>query len=388
MLWGRIVSELAHMQDAASPESPGSVVNPICGGPYIFDTCCAAAVFAAEYRRTDDHRWQQRADDAVTAARSGVPFRGIDEPTCDVALEWHDVSESLPATAMAVDAYCDALNRLGLALDEDQVGDLLDLLLRCRRKEGGFAHNALITGHAEEVQNATASALNLVGRLTRGKNAESHPVCTGLDATLLRLGRGQSASGFWPYHYPGARSRLNEALDRRPFRTLLRPRKYFAYGDVTHHLMTLYFSAGYFSFSRVRAETGMLASGWNWIRKRLVQGTDHSLSIDWAQDQDAAPRSPQNSNVRDTNAYFLILGAIPRLASLGIVDRGESSTIAKALLAHIASNLTSEPGRTPCVTPHEGPPEIVRNILPMFEQSVAWKGSLMAEAVLAQDQDA
>jgi hypothetical protein len=48
----------------------------------------------------------------------------------------------------------------------------------------------------------------------------------------------------------------------------------------------------------------------------------------------------------------------------------------------------SEPGRTPCVTPHEGPPEIVRNILPMFEQSVAWKGCLMAEVILAQDKNA
>jgi hypothetical protein len=36
------------------------------------------------------------------------------------------------------------------------------------------------------------------------------------------------------------------------------------------------------------------------------------------------------------------------------------------------------------VTPYEGPAEIVRNILPMFEQSVAWKGSLLTEIMLAQ----
>jgi hypothetical protein len=383
-VWGRIVSELAHMQDAASPVAPGSVVNPICGEPYILDTCCAAAVFATEYRRTGDHRWQKRAEGAVAAAQSGGLFRGINEPTWDVVSGWHDVPESLPATGMAVDAYCDALNRLGLALDEDHVGDVLDLLLRCRTEEGGFAHNALITGQrAPEVQNAAASVLNLLGRLAGGKNTEGHPVYTRLDATLLRLGRGQEASGFWPYHYStGAKLRLIQALCRLPFKALLN----LSRGDVMHHLMTLYFAAGYFSACAVRDETGMVASGWSWVRRRLVQGRDRSLFIDWA--DDAAPRSPRSSNARDTNAYFLILGVIPHLASLGVVDRDESRIIAEALLAHIDSNLMSEPGRTPCVTPHEGAPEIVRNFLPMFEQSVAWKGRLMAEIILAQDKAA
>jgi hypothetical protein len=384
-VWGLIVSELAGLQDAASPESHGSVVNPICGEPYIVDTCCAAAVFAAEFRRTDDHRWQKRADDAVTAARSGMPFRGIDEPSWD-AFGWHDEPGSLPATGMAVDAYCDALNRMGLALDEDHIEDLLAFLLRCRTERGGFAHNALIVEQeAAEVQNAGASALNLLGCLSHGKRTEGHPVYTGLDGTLLRLGQGQIASGFWPYHYPGRRLRLREALDRWPFKALLKPGRfdtYHGHGDITHHLMTLYFAAGYFSSSRTSAETDMLASGWGWIRKRLVHGSDHRMSINWV--GDPAPRSPQYSNARDTNAYFLILGAIPRLASLGIVDKDESSTIAEALLSHIDSNLTSEPGHAPCVTPREGPPEIARNILPMFEQSVAWKGRLMADVILAQ----
>lgn len=384
-VWARIVSELAHLQDATSPESPGSVVNPICRGPYVLDTCSGAVVFAAEYRRTSDHRWQKRAYDAITAAQSAVPFRGISEPTWDV-LGWHDVPESLAASGMAVDAYCDALNWLGLALDEDHVQDLLDFLLRCRMEKGGFAHNVLITGQeAEEVQNATASALNLLGRLAHVKKTKDHSVYTGLDATLLRLRRSQIASGFWPYHYPGRRLRLREALNRWPLKALFRPGRfdtYHGYGDLMHHLMTLYFAAGYFSSPWARAETGMLASGWGWIRKRLVQGEDRSLSIDWA--ADPVPKFPQYSNARDTNAYFLILGAIPRLASLGIVDRGESSTIAEGLLAHIDSNLTSKPGSMPCITPHEGPPEIVRNILPMFEQSVSWKGRLMAEIILAQ----
>jgi len=181
-----------------------------------------------------------------------------------------------------------------------------------------------------------------------------------------------------------ARLRLKGALDRRLLRALSRFRKIFPAhgGDVMHHLMTLYFAAGYFAFSRADSGRGMLASAWNWIRMRLVPGRDYGLSIDWA--DEPAPRSPQASNARDTNAYFLMLGALPRLASLGIVDQDESGTIAEALLSHIGSNLMSAPGRFPCVTPHEAPPELVSNFLPMFEQSVAWKGSLMADVILAQ----
>jgi len=235
-----------------------------------------------------------------------------------------------------------------------------------------------------EVQNATASALNLLSRLTTGNPTGGHPVCAGLDATLRRLGRGQSASGFWPYHYPG--SRFREALNALPFSHLLRPRRLFSYathGDVTHHLMTLYFATGYFVASGAGAATGMLAAGWGWIRKRLVDGGDRSVCIDWA--ADPAPRSPCFSNARDTNAYFLILGALPRLAALGIVGRDEVGAIAEGLLAHIAAQLMAEPACKPCITPCEGPPKIVRNILPMFEQSVAWKGRLMADVILLRE---
>jgi hypothetical protein len=69
---------------------------------------------------------------------------------------------------------------------------------------------------------------------------------------------------------------------------------------------------------------------------------------------------------------------------LGIVDGAEAGAVADRLLAHIASRLLAAPGTTPCIAPYEGPKEIVRNILPMFEQSAAWKGCLMSELILAR----
>ena len=382
-LWGRIVTELADMQDSAPPQSRGFVVNPICGTPYLVDTCCAAAVFAAEYQRTDDRRWRARADDALRAARSGAVFRGISEPEWDSVNGWRDRPDSLPPTAIAVDAYLDAAARLELATDEDELWELLEFLRRCRTTKGGFAHNVCITGDELEVQNAAASVLYLLAQVPHGSRGEGHPLSAQVDSIAARLRRGQAASGFWRYYYPGRKVALREAVRRAALTVLRRsstePDAVWG-GAVMHHLMTLYFAAKYSSFSSGDRRRVMVASAWGWIRNRLVPSPDRGLAIDWS--VELTPHSPEPSNGRDTNAYFLILGALPHLVSMGVVGKHESSEVGEALLAHVASNLTSEPGRTPCVTPHEGPPEIVANFLPMFEQSAAWKGALLAETVM------
>jgi hypothetical protein len=367
--WARIVSELADLQD---PD--GAVVNLVCGRPYVVDTCCAAAVFAAEHRRTGDERWRARAGDALAAARAAAPFRGVDEPVWD-GRGWSDVRESLPATAIAVDAYREAAAALGLE-EDDRAVDLLALLRRCRTRRGGYAHDAPAAGRRlVEVQNATACALHLLG----GVAAEAGRAPPGVDETLARLRRGQASSGFWPYRHPGARAR--KALDA-PLRIALRPRRFFFFrgaGDLMHHALTLHFAAGYAVLSGDASGAGLVASGWGWLRGRLVPAAGRSLSIDWS--GDPVPTSPRCSNARDTNAYFLVLGTLPRLRALGIVGEAESAALGDGLLAHVAATLVAEPGRIPCVAPHEGPAGIVGNLLPMFEQSVAWKGRLMAALV-------
>jgi hypothetical protein len=373
-VWARIVSELADLQDAAPSGRPGAVVNPICNRPYVVDTCCAASVFAAEHRRTADPRWRERADAALAAARSEGPFSGVHEPVW-AAGSWRDVPGSLPATAIAVDAYIQALGRLDLDLDDDAARDLLGLLARCRTRRGGYVHDAPATEARVEVQNATASALDLLHRVPAGDRGAPDDVA----ATVARLRRGQRSSGFWPYRYPGTRAK--KVLDV-PLRIVFRPRKFFFYrgsGDFMHHTLTLYYAAGYASSSPASAGTSMIASAWGWIVERLVEEGDGVMSIDWV--GDPVPTSPQAVNARDTNAYFLILGTLPRLVALGIVDRAKARSVTDGLLAHVEADLSSPAGGVPCVKPHEGPAGIVRNILPMFEQSVAWKGRLMADLV-------
>lgn len=386
-VWNRIVAELAELQDQASPGEPGAVVNSICRMPYVVDTCSAARVFATEYRRTDDLRWRQRAESALAAARARGPLAGIAEPAWNV-LGWHDVPECLSVTGMALDACWGAMDLLGSTAERFDAAPVLDFLLRCRGRHGGFAHNALAEGStAPEVQNTTATALNILAHLAGDPNAAGHPLYRGLAAARARLREGQCSDGFWPYHHPGGR--LRESLDRPPFNRILRPRRFFAYrrrGDVMHHLMTLHFAAGYFATSQCRTDIGMLESAWNWIRKHLVRDTSGGLAFDWA--PDVPPEWPVYSNSLDTNAYFLLIGTIPQLVTLDIATRNEAGSIADGVLAHVAAHLLPAHARPPCITPYEGPRELVRNILPMFEQSVAWKGCLLARYVLARDQGA
>jgi len=368
-VWSRIVTELAVLQDDSSG-IPGSVVNPVYGRPYVVDTCCAAAVFVAEHRRTGAVAWRARADAALAAARSDGLFSGVSEPLW-VGPGWRETARSLAATGIAVDAYCAAEQQLARTLAPDETRALLDLVASCRTISNGFTHDALDeTAPTPDVQNATASALNIMGLVSRVDGASAHPVYTGIDATLARLGGGQTTAGFWPYFYPGRKLRLKEALGRRV--------PHGRHGDLTHHLMALYFAAGYAASRPPTVANPMLSSGWQWVRTRLLADGGR-LSIDWS--EDPAPSRPQHTNARDTNAYFLILGTLPRLEALGVVEDVDTTMVAEALLDHIASALLAEPGENPCVTPHEGPSEVVGNMLPMFEQSAAWKGRLLAESI-------
>ena len=376
-LWERILSELAKLQDAAPPRLHGSVVNAVTGAPCVIDGCCAAAVFAAEYRRTGTECWRTRADGALASVLARQVFRGAVEPMW-AGDGWRDVPDSLPATGIALDAYLDALTRLERTVDENCAAELSSLLRRCRTKAGGFAHNTVPADeNAPEVQNATASALNLLVRIPSGHLAPLEPLYEDLDAALGRLERGQSGTGFWPYTFPSA---LRKLIERAPLDRLSRSLPLPLGGDIMHHLMTLYFASGYFVFSSAGASVGMLADAWRWVTDRLQDDGNGGLAIDWSGER--VPRFARSSNARDTNAYFLAAGAVPRLASLGVIDGAEAELLTEGLFRHIVTSLLGNSDHVPCVAPCEGPPAITAKILPMFEQSVAWKGSLMAGLVL------
>lgn len=145
-----------------------------------------------------------------------------------------------------------------------------------------------------------------------------------------------------------------------------------------HQAMTLYFLAKYFSLAQNHKEALIVSRGWRWIKEHFING-EKGLAIDWS--WEPVPALPEYCNFRDTNSYFWILGLLPSLESLGVINKDESTTVADGIINYINNNLLEKDGKVPCVIPHEGPPEVLRNILPMFEQGVAWKGSFLADVI-------
>jgi hypothetical protein len=371
-VWQRLVSELASCQDA-SPGAAGSVVNLLCGAPYIVDTCCAAAVFAAEYQRTGVPNWRERASRALTAASGERLFCGVNEPTWEAGV-WRRAPRSLPATAIAVDGLCDALDRLGLAFPGG-AGEEFDALLdECRTKGGGFAHNPWSSPEeAHAVQNATAAALYVARRLSGRPRQDAA-------SSLGRLEEAQLTTGLWPYYLPAGRERLRQSIERRASSVVralgARGRAENGHGDAMHHLMTLYYVAAYSHLDGSNAAREALCLGWEWINRRLLRRENGSTAIVWSRES-----VEQFPNARDTNSYFLLVGALPHLASLEIVGPGEAEDLSESLLAHVNIRLLDGNGKAPCIRPYEASDETGPNVPPMFEQTVAWKARLMAGLV-------
>lgn len=376
-IWCQILSELAFQQDLSPKEFSGQVVNPICGAPYVLDTLCAIKAFAIEYHRTKDEQWFKRAMSAFESTPVQDIYSGLPEPTWN-SLGWHEEAGSLAATGIALDALWDSMDILGLSLQENLFEALLHFLNGCFHGKGRFAHNTVDQRkRPPDVQNTTSVALYLLEYISQKISDTKHPLFRERVNAVRHLFRGQDRSGYWPYFYPGCREWIKTV-----FHSLANKEKQgsflsrLSFGDTMHHVMTLYFLVKYTLLSKDRSCFNAISRGWDWISTHLVNNKG-SLAIDW--DWEPIPTYPRYCNFRDTNTYFWILGLLPRLYDLGTIHREQGIKIANGLINHIESNLLREEGKIPCIAPHEGPPQILRNILPMFDQGVAWKGCFLAE---------
>lgn len=396
-IWSQVVSELALHQDHAPEEFLGGVVNPICKTTYVLDTACAVKVFFVEYQRTQSKEWLKRARLALESIPMQDLFSGLHEPVWDV-LGWHEAPGSLAATGIAIDALWDAMGLSGMGIikpctakgvgsfcladgkaksERRSIGEaglnkegnyesLLTFLAGCFHGKGKFAHNTIRPGeHPSDVQNTNAIAVYLLEHTVLNVPQLKHPLFKERRRTIRHLYSGQKRDGFWPYCYPGWRGKLTD------------------FGDTMHQVMTLYFVAKYFLLSQEYEHIEIISRGWEWIKKHLINNNERGMAIDWSWEPVLV--HPRYCNFRDTNTYFWILALLPILKNLGIIKEDESAKIVNGLLLHISDNLLEEEGKFPCIIPHEGPPEVLRNIFPMFDQGVAWKGNFLAEIIRGED---
>lgn len=381
-IWKRILSELTLHQDLAPKKLFGQVVNPICGIVYALDTACAAKAFAAEYCRTKNEEWLNRANAAIVGIPVSNLCEGLHEIIWDV-LGWHNESGSLAATGMALDAIWDAIDLLDLSLMDEDYELLMTFLVGCNHGKGKFAHNTVKPGHySNDVQNTNAVALYLLEYITKKSSSHlKHPLFKEKKYIIRHLCEGQKKDGYWPYIHPGLHGKIIWTFP--VFMKIPEIKRVFLnvdFGDIMHQAMTIYFFLKYIILSNNRKYIGIIARGWEWLEKHFINNHEKGLTINW--DSEPVPAYPRYCNFRDTNTYFLILALLPNLVSCEIITNDKSVSIINSILRHINNNLLQIDGKIPCIIPHEGPPEILRNILPMFDQGVAWKGNFLADVVM------
>jgi len=377
-IWTRIVSELALNQDQAPEETAGQVVNSICKMPYILDTACAAKVFAVEYQRTGSEDFHKRAISALDSISTLQVTSGLPEPIGE-SLGWHEVPGSLAATGMALDFIFDAERILGYTKFKDRdFGSFLSFLSKCYNGKGRFAHNCIVEGRVpSDVQNTTSVALYLLEHLYQDHHETGNFLFTQRELSIRHLYYGQTHDGYWPYTYP--KYEWVRTIIQHLYPSLgKRWRQHFAYRDILHHVMTLYFITRYFETSLQKKYIKTVTLGWDWVKNHMIINGDEMV-IDWS--YESVPTSPCYCNLRDTNTYFWIMALLPHLKKMSVITKSESDEFIYGITNHIERGLMSGVEEKPCIVPHEGPTEILRNILPMFDQGVAWKGAYLAEII-------
>jgi len=374
-VWDRIVSELAQFQDQASAVARGQVVNAISGSPCGQDTGCAAKVFAVEYARTAKPQWRDRAEAALTAMDQADPYGGLPEPVWDV-LGWHDNPGSVYVTGTTLDAIWSARRILGCELGLEQGRRLMDYLWTCRVGPGLFAHDTIRPGvKMPPIQNIAAFALYMMTVIEQAPSAADRPILSDRDPAIRHLLAGQRRDGLWPYHTQGLAGRLGL---RCPLLARFgRFNETWREADFMHHCLVLYYLGKTAAMRQHRRLVDGVRLGWSFVRENLEPVGQDELRCRWSWEK--RPWGPRYCNYSDTNTYFLILACLPVMRELGIVDQLEADRVGQGVVNHISRALLNEEGRHPSIRPAEGPVETIRCILPMVEQSVAWKGSLLAD---------
>lgn len=366
----------------------GSIFNPSCGFPTVFDTACGARAFLAEYRRTGESEWQQRTTRALESLQTTSLHEGVPEPRWD-PIGWYYDEGSLFATGVVLDNYWETLSLLDRSAEVDtaQWETLGTYLERCRHGPGKFAHNSVPPGATPgDVQNTTAFALFL-GVYANHQSGDVDVLGRDqVDAAISHLADGQRTDGFWPYIFP---SRIQRWLFDQPRlhpivrnkiarKTVFRGDSWVFFGDSVHHCYVLYYLLKARQLLGSDVPRQVIEDGWNWLDSHILTTETDSYRFDF--DWEPTPNSIRFSNFYDTTTYFFLLALLPLLENEGILSPDEAYEIADGLSRYITDRLL-DTSTEPCVRIHECDYETRRKILPAVWNSSAFKAALLAQFV-------
>lgn len=387
-LWNMVVDASVAAQVLDGPHQ-GLVLNPVINDFYYRETAFAAKIFAAEWYRTRNSKYQWRSKialDALACHLKAYPIsQGIDEPTLTPrGLRYR--KGSIPATILLVFAAQEAANILQQDFSFDAEG-LHSYLANCHMGRGKFYHDVIAKGDVcrlAHVVNTSAMAFLFYGYLLKERETKNI-VCLKSEISNAIVG-AQRSDGFWPYLDPGTLQRLFYMFDMfLPVkaktiynRMLLDQSIYF--GDGVHHCITLYcllkgscLSGGVVS-SRVKSA---ILNGWRFLRKNLVAYEENHVRFNF--DWELRPRCFRHCNFIDTSTYFYIFDILFELSKYSLIAPEEAQQISDGMARHILRTLVRPDG---IVDGYEGPNSIKDLILPRPSESIFDKGFYLSNTIM------
>lgn len=412
IVWDKIVSELATLQDEKensysrpvfnhysdeqvgnfgyeSKPNDGFVINSICGYPLLFDTACAANVFATEYQRTSNSEWLERSKKAIQVIESFSPHSGLHELKWD-PLGWYFDNLSLFSTTVVLDGYWEAKMKLGLPMNSNnnksswkELGVFLE---QCRSGTGKYAHYVFNKeANPSDVQNTTAMSIFLRVFATKHYSKFESLLGDTLNDSLGHMASGQRTDGFWPYRYPDRFQMLvhskfpqmRQLLDH-PISRYLSPGGAIMHGDSAHQCYILYYLSKAAQY-RDTFPQEIVEQGWNWLKQHISHNSDGIIVFNFSWEPEPKSRI-KFTNKYDTNTYFWIISILPYIHKLNIISRSKIDEIRNGFCKHILQSLVVD-GSTPIIKRHECSYRLQKKILPAIWQSVGLKGHLMANSI-------
>jgi len=387
LIWNSIIKEVAQFQ-----EDNGNVKNSILGGYFLRETAFAAKLFLVQYKITKEKKYLKRSQNALNAVLSNLKNTiKFDEPVWKprgIGLR----KGSLPATVMVFEALFETLELMENTELYYEKNNLVDYIKSCKYNNGIFAHDEIVNKNYGGLRikgfgviNTSAMALYLMSEVNQreGNNIFENKL---IQQTYQQILNSQRDDGLWTYVFPlfwqKAMRKLYLKIPKRYAEALKSiNNKIFKdssifFGDTIHHAIVIYYllkSDSNLSDMQINS----IQKAWQFIEDKFIFLRDGSIKIDFS--WEPKPISPRYCNFLDTTSYFIVLHLLNKMKCFGFISK--NSDYINGLSKYVANSLLHS-NKTPCISPYDGPEDIIANIFPRPAESVVHKGFLISDLIL------
>lgn len=394
-IWNAIVKEASKFQ-VLEGENKGKVLNPVIDDFYQRETAFAAKIFAAEFLRTNEEPFYDRAKASINTIEKELAitsfYEGSDEPVITPrGIKYR--KGSIPATIILLEAALEASELLSISL-EIKYDQLINYMRNCYIGNGEFYHDALsdkaFRKKAPYVVNTSAMIYYFLQVIRLHKpGVDLSSFC--LKEIRSRIFSSIRGDGFFPYIGPGAFQKMLY------YCSYLIPKKIIFFydkaigdksvffGDALHHCVALYYLLKGLHISKSnpsKREKLMICKAWTFVVDKFKYNPDDSISFDFT--WEPKPRVYRHGGFIDTATYFYILQIMEYLTQLKLLEKSDAEKYETGLVKFIEKELLLSDREKLCISPQQGPESIIEKLIPRPAESVYKRGALMADFILGK----